>query len=58
MRSSFLGAYVAKPMRATSVDDATAEAYVARQLRTDPDLWVVEFESPDLLPPFDARIVD
>lgn len=43
---------------AAAVDDATAEAYVARQLRFDPDLWVVEFESPDLLPPFEARIVD
>ena len=48
-------------MRATgiaAVDDTAAEAYVARQLRTDPDLWVLEFESPDLLPPFEARIVD
>lgn len=48
-------------LRATgtvAVDEATAEAYVARQVRVDSDLWVVEFDSPDLLPPFEARIVD
>lgn len=39
------------------VDQATADAYVQRQVRTDPDLWVLEFESPDLLPPFEARLV-
>ncbi len=39
------------------VDQAAADAYVARQVRIDPDLWVLEFESPDLLPPFEARLV-
>lgn len=39
------------------VDERTADAYVARQIGFDPDLWVVEFDSPDLQPPFDARIV-
>jgi hypothetical protein len=47
-------------MRATgpaAVDQETADAYVSRQLKYDPDLWVIEFESPDLLPPFEGRIV-
>ena len=39
------------------VDQETADGYVARQLRFDPDLWVIEFDAPDLLPPFEARIV-
>ena len=47
-------------MRATgpdAVDQQTADAYVERQVKFDPDVWVLEFESPDLLPPFDAKIV-
>jgi hypothetical protein len=30
---------------------------VERQTRFDPDLWVLEFESPDLLPPFEGKII-
>jgi hypothetical protein len=47
-------------LRATgagAVDQAAADAYVARQVRVDPDLWVIEIESPDLRPPFEARLV-
>jgi hypothetical protein len=47
-------------MRATGaapVDQAGADAYVARQVKFDPDVWVVEFEAPDLIPPFEARLV-
>ena len=47
-------------MRATGpgpVDDEAAEAYIARQVKFDPDLWVLEFEAPDLLPPFEARLI-
>lgn len=47
-------------MRATGdapVDQVTADEYVARQVRFDPDIWVVEFESPDLLPPFEGKMI-
>jgi hypothetical protein len=47
-------------LRATGVgvvDQDAVDAYVARQLKFDPDLWVIEFESPDLLPPFEAVLV-
>lgn len=42
---------------AAPVDQETADAYVARQVKFDPDLWVLEFETHDLLPPFEGRIV-
>jgi hypothetical protein len=45
-------------MRATgAVTDEIADAYIARQVGFDPDLWVLEFEAPDLLPPFEAKII-
>ena len=42
---------------AALLDQAAADAYVERQVRRDPDLWVLEFETPDLVPPFDAKIL-
>lgn len=42
---------------AAPVGEDVATAYVDRQVKRDPDLWVLEFEAPDLRPPFEARIV-
>ena len=47
-------------MRATGADPVGQEAvetYLARRVKFDRDLWVLEFESPDFKPPFEGRIV-
>lgn len=40
------------------VEQGDVDLYVERQVRRDPDLWVLEFESPDLRPPFEAKIIE
>ena len=47
-------------MRATGptpVDERASELYVSRQISHDSDLWVIEFDAPDYLPPFEGRVV-
>ncbi len=42
---------------AEPVNESVADAYIARQVHYDSDLWVVEFQAPDYLPPFEAKII-
>ena len=42
---------------AIPVDQAGADAYVDRQVARDPDVWVIEIDGPDLVPPFEALIL-
>jgi hypothetical protein len=39
------------------VEEPVADAYIAKQLKYDSDLWVLEFDAPDDLPPFEAKII-
>jgi hypothetical protein len=39
------------------VNDTVADAYVRKQVSYDPDIWVIEFEAADYLPPFEAKVV-
>ena len=41
---------------AAPVSEAATDEYIAKQVRYDPDLWVIEFEAADYVPPFDAQI--
>jgi hypothetical protein len=39
------------------VSEETADAYVKKQISYDTDLWVIEFDAADYLPPFDGKII-
>jgi hypothetical protein len=42
---------------ATPVDEAATDHYVRKQVSYDTDLWVIEFDAPDYLPPFEGKLV-
>jgi len=42
---------------AVPLDQTAADLLLARQRRFDPDLWALEFETPDLQPPFQLHVI-
>ncbi|NHN84739.1 DUF1491 family protein [Acetobacter musti] len=42
---------------AEPVSEEDADAYVARQVGRDPDLWVLEFRVNSFIPPFEAKLL-
>ncbi|GAN68028.1 DUF1491 family protein [Acetobacter orleanensis] len=41
----------------TPLSAEKTQTYLDRQLRYDPDLWVLEVEAPDFRPPFEATLL-
>jgi len=39
------------------VSEEATDAYVKKQVSYDTDLWVIEFDAADYLPPFEGKIV-
>lgn len=39
------------------VNETATDAYVKKQISYDADLWVIEFDAADYLPPFEGKIV-
>jgi hypothetical protein len=39
------------------VSEAETDTYVQRQVKYDSDLWVIEFDAPDYLPPFAGKVM-
>ncbi len=39
------------------VSEVTSDAYIKKQLTYDSDLWVIEFDAADYLPPFAGKLV-
>lgn len=41
----------------TPLSAEKTQAFIERQLRYDPDLWVLEVDAPDFRPPFEATLL-
>lgn len=41
---------------AEPVSEMATDEYLAKRLRYDPDVWIIEFEAPDYVPPFEGAI--
>lgn len=39
------------------VSEGATDAYVNKQLSYDSDLWVIEFDAADYLPPFEGKVI-